>query len=388
MIYFDFAATAPLRPEVLVALEKALRDVAANPSSIHRLGLQAETALRQAREQVAGALGVSAEEIVFTSGGTESNNMAVKGLARNRRARGQHIVTSLAEHSSVLESVRALEKEGFSATYVEPGTDGRVSADAILDAVRDDTVLVSVQVVNNETGALQPVAEIGRRLQERRRPPRFHVDAVQALGRVPLELAAWGVDAASFSAHKLGGPKGVGFMYLRRGVEVEPLLHGGGQERGLRSGTENVPGIVGAAVAAELAARELPQASAHMGRLMEMFLARVEELVPDIAYISPREREARAPHIVALSVPGLRGEVVLHALEERNVYVSTGSACSSRRGKQSHVLAALGADAPVREGMIRISLGPVHTEQDVEQGAKAFAEAVQELRAALSVGHA
>src|SRR5690606_6114454 len=146
-------------------------------------------------------------------------------------------------------------------------------------------------------------AEIGRRLQERRRPPRFHVDAVQALGRVPLELAAWGVDAASFSAHGLGGPKGVGFMYLRRGVGVEPLLHGGGQERGLRSGTENVPGIVGAAVAAELAARELPQASAHMGRLMEMFLARVEELVPDIAYISPREREARAPHIVALSVP-------------------------------------------------------------------------------------
>lgn len=387
MLYFDYAATAPLRPEVLVALEQALKDVAGNPSSIHRLGIQAETALRQAREKVAEALNASPDEIVFTSGGTESNNLAVKGLARNLRSRGQHIVTSLAEHSSVLESVRALEKEGFTATYVKPGTDGKVDAQAVLDAVQDDTVLVTMQVVNNETGALQPVAEVGERLKERKRPPRFHVDAVQALGRVVLELAAWGVDAASFSAHKLGGPKGVGFLYLRRGVEVEPILHGGGQERGVRSGTENVPGIVAAAVAAELAARELPSAAAHMGRLMETFLARVEELVPNIAFISPRERVSRAPHIVALSVPGLRGEVVLHALEERNVYVSTGSACSSRRGKQSHVLAAMGAEQALREGMIRISLSPVHTEEDVEQGAQALAAAVQDLKAALSVGH-
>src|SRR5690606_22332257 len=245
------------------------------------------------------------------------------------------------------------------------------------------TVLVTVQVVNNETGALQPVAEVGRWLQTLERRPRFHVDAVQALGRVPLSLAQWGVDAASFSAHKVGGPKGVGVLWLRRGVELEPLLHGGGQERGLRSGTENVPGIVAAAVAVDLAVAELPRSAPRLRALSARFLQRVRAAFPDLVLIGPEE-DARAPHILALSVPGLRGEVLLHALEERGVYVSTGAACSSRK-KGSHVLAAMGLEPRVAEGMIRLSWGLDPREEDADAAAAAFVDAVQELKEFLAV---
>lgn len=383
MVYLDNAATAPLRPEVLEALEKALREENGNPSSVHRIGLRAEAALRRARETVARALGAEPDEIVFTSGGTESNNMAIKGMARHRQGRGRHIVVSEVEHSSVLEAVRALERDGFEATYVPVRHDGRVAWETVRDAVRDDTILVTVQVVNNETGALHPVAELGRWLQTLERPPRFHVDAVQALGRVPLSLAQWGVDAASFSAHKVGGPKGVGVLWLRRGVELEPLLHGGGQERGLRSGTENVPGIVAASVAIDMAVAELPQTAPRLRALSARFVERVREVFPELVVLGPDE-EGRAPHILALSVPGLRGEVLLHALEERGVYVSTGAACSSRK-KGSHVLNAMGLEPRVAEGMIRLSWGLQPREEDADTAAEAFVDAVRELREFLAV---
>lgn len=383
MVYLDNAATAPLRPEVLEALEKALREENGNPSSVHRIGLRAEAALRRARETVARALGAEPDEIVFTSGGTESNNMAIKGIARHRQGRGRHIVVSEVEHSSVLEAVRALERDGFEATTVPVGHDGRVAWETVRDAVRDDTILITVQVVNNETGALQPVAELGRWLQTLDRPPRFHVDAVQALGRVPLSLPRWGVDAASFSAHKVGGPKGVGVLWLRRGVELEPLLHGGGQERGLRSGTENVPGIVAASVAIDMAVAELPQTAPRLRALSARFIERVRAVFPDLVVIGPDE-DGRAPHILALSVPGLRGEVLLHALEERGVYVSTGAACSSRK-KGSHVLNAMGLEPRVAEGMIRLSWGLQPRDEDADAAAEAFVDAVRELREFLAV---
>lgn len=379
MVYLDHAATSPLRAEVLAVLERALREEGGNPSSLHRIGLRAEAALREARERIARALQCEPGEIVFTSGGTESNNLAIQGFARERRRQGRHLVTCQVEHSSVMEVFRALEREGFEVDYLPVGPDGRVDPGAVARAIREDTVLVSIQRVNNEVGALQPVEAIARHLATLPRPPRLHVDAVQALGRVPLPLKAWGVDAASFSAHKVGGPKGVGVLYLRKGVPLEPLMYGGGQEAGLRPGTENVPGIVAMAEAIDLAVREQPQVAARMRQLQNYLVAKIREAVPGAQLLGPAEEGHRAPHIIALAFPGFRGEVVLHALEARDVYVSTGSACSSKRARGSRVLQAMGVPETVREGMVRLSLGPGHTEKDMDVAAAAFADAVAEL---------
>ncbi len=362
-IYFDTAATTPLLPEVRDALVASF-DVFGNPSSLHRKGVQAEAQLKRAREQVRKCLGVSSGTLVFTGGGTEANNLALFGVAKQYRGRGGHMVTTQIEHPSVREAFQALEREGWHVTYVPPAMDGSVSADAVLDAVTDDTVLVSVMHVNNETGAIQPIEDIGRALRERPKVL-FHVDGIQAFGKVPNGIRDLDVDLYTMSGHKIGAPKGIGALYLRQGVRIAPLLYGGGQENGLRSGTENVLGIIAFGTAAEVAGRHVEARWQHVKQLSNALVDGLRHL-PRCTVHLPRPK---SPYIVSASFEGLKGEVLVHALEAKGLYVSTGSACSTRGGhvKASHVLSAMGLSPAQINGTIRFSLGPWHTLDDVNR---------------------
>lgn len=383
-VYLDNSATTRVRPEVVAAMERVLREEFGNPSSLHAMGLEAERRVEEAREAVAEALGVDPAEILFTSGGTEANNLALRGAARAHAREGRHIVTTAVEHSSVLETARDLAREGFELTVVPVDGHGRVRTEDVVAALRPDTVLVSVMLVNNEVGTVQPVAEIGRAIARRRgrgRVPLLHVDAVQAFGKLPVQPRQLGADLVTLSGHKIHGPKGAGALYVRRGVRLQPLLTGGDQQGGLRPGTENVPGIVGFGVAARLAAREREDTLARLRALRSRLLAGLGAAVPGALVNSP---EDAAPHILNVSFPGVRGEVLVHALAERGVYVSTGSACHSRRPVISHVLAAMGLARERAEGAIRISLSRDTTGADVDALIEALREIVPSLRAVVA----
>lgn len=382
MIYLDNAATTRPHPQVVAAMEDMLREVFGNPSSPHRLGIEAERRVRAAREAVARGLGVSPGEVVFTSGATEANNLAVLGAARALARRGRHIVASAVEHPSVLAPCRALEAEGFRLTLVPVDEQGFVDPEAVAQALTEETVLVCIMHVNNEVGTIQPVAEVAQVVGNHRGRgfrPVLHVDAVQALGKVPVEPARWGVDLLSLSGHKIGGPKGVGALYVREGTRLVPLLHGGGQEGGLRSGTENVPGIVGLGRAVELAVAGQESAANRLAALRRRLIDRIETTVPGARLNGPRE-EGAAPHIVNVSVPRTKGEVLLRCLEQAGVYASTGSACSSRKGAESHVLRALGLSPERIEGSLRFSLSPDTTEEEIDSAAASLATAVREVQ--------
>ncbi|BAS27562.1 cysteine desulfurase family protein [Limnochorda pilosa] len=378
--YLDHSATTPPDPEVIGAMVEAMSPEGfGNPSSLHRLGVEAERKVRRAREQVAALLEAAPDEIVFTSGGTEANNLAAQGGARARARRGRHVLVSAVEHPSVREAAGRLADEGFRVEEVPVDREGRVLPDRLAERLRDDTVLVSVMRVNNELGTVQPVEELVRVVKERCPEALFHVDAIQAAGLTRVTPRAWGCDLLSVSAHKLHGPKGVGALWIRPGVRLIPLVRGGGQERDLRPGTENVPGIVGFGRAAELALSrrgEAPRVAQRRRRLEEGIRSRV----PGVRRLGPEEEHA-APHILNLAFAGLRGEVLVHGLEAEEVYVSTGSACSSRHTGPSHVLAALGEPQEAIEGAIRFSLSPLTTEAEVDQAIDAVARTVAELRA-------
>ncbi|MCL6593842.1 MAG: cysteine desulfurase [Alicyclobacillus sp.] len=349
-------------PEVQEALTAAFA-VYGNPSSLHRKGVEAEQRMEQARAQVLRALGVSGGRLVFTGGGTEANNLAIFGTLHRHGGRGRHVVTTQIEHPSVLECYRALARSGWDVTFVPPEPDGTVRAEKILAAVRPDTVLVSVMHVNNETGALLPVAEVAQGLRGKRTI--LHVDGIQAFGKIPLAGRVAGADLYTLSGHKVGAPKGVGALYIRPGLEIDPLLYGGGQEHGLRSGTENTLGILALGVAAE---RVASHAAAHWQQAQAL----CDELVQGLAALPGcvvQRPAAASPYIVSASFPGLRGEVLVHACEAQGLYVSTGSACSSRGPKahDSHVLRAMGKPAAEVQGTLRFSLGPQTTHADIEQ---------------------
>jgi cysteine desulfurase len=378
MIYLDHAATTPIATEVLDVMLPYLREQHGNPSSIHGMGRAARGAVERAREQVAGALGVHPLDVLFTSGGTESDNQAVKGIAWAARAagRGGHIVTTAIEHHAVLDTVRWLaDHQGFAVTVVPVDADGVVDPDRLLAAVRDDTVLVSVMAANNELGTVQPLDVIGPALADRGVP--LHTDAVQAFGRTPLDVDAWGVAALSLSAHKFNGPKGVGVLMLRRAVPATPVLHGGGQERGVRSGTFNTAGIVGCGAAAALTAAT---ARAEIPRLRALR----DELVAGLCALDGvtvnGSLRARLPHNVNVAVTGCDGESLMLALDAAGVCVSTGSACQSGAAEQSHVLAAIGADEDAAH--VRLTCGRDTTGEDVATAIACFADAVARLRAA------
>lgn len=379
-IYLDNSATTPVLPEVVEAMARVLREFPGNPSSPHAKGVEAERLLRQAREETARLVGAKPGEVIFTSGGTEANNMAIRGLALRRRRQGRHLVTTAIEHASVLNTFRKLEEEGFKVTYLKVDAQGVVNPGEVVRALRDDTTLVSIMHVNNETGSCQPVAEIGRLLAPYKPQVAFHVDAIQSAGKLDLYPQRWGIDLLTLSAHKIHGPKGVGALVVREGVHLEPLLAGGDQEGGLRPGTENVPGIVGLGEAARLVRGMAPEARARWPRLQQLFL---EELSRGTDYMvnGPEPgSEHSVPYVLNLSFPGIRGEVLVHMLEEQGVFVSTGSACHSRRPEPSHVLLALGLPRQRWESAIRVSFSFLTTEEEVARAAAVLARTVEEYR--------
>ncbi len=361
-VYLDNNATTGLDPRVLEAMTPFFVDTFGNASSIHTHGQKARAAVEDARRQVADLLGAQPQEIVFTSGGTESDNTALRGVASAFADKGRHIVTTSIEHPAVLRTCEQLSKEGFSVTYVPVGRDGIVRIDDLAKALTDQTILVSVMQVNNEAGTIQPLREIAQLAHERKIV--LHTDAVQSAGKIPVDLKELGVDLASFSAHKLHGPKGVGVLFVRRGVRYRPLLLGGSHERGRRAGTENVPGIVGVGKACELAREALKDMDTRVRALRDRLEQTILDQIPQSAVNGSRTE--RAPHVANISFRGVEGEALLISLDFQGVAVSTGSACSSGSLEPSHVLKALGQSSDLIRGSIRFSLSRMTTDEDID----------------------
>ncbi len=373
-IYFDHAATTPVDPRVLEAMLPYFSERYGNPSELHRLGREAHGAVDEARAKVAAALGAGEKEIVFTSGGTEADNLALFGYLS--RFQPGHLIVSAIEHPAVLETARALNRLGWDVDFVPVDGDGVVDLDSYEQAFRADTRLVSIMLANNVVGTLQPVAELARIAHEKGAV--FHTDAVQAVGSLPVDVGELGVDMLSLSGHKLYGPKGVGALYVRRGTRLLPVLHGGGHERRLRSGTENVPGVVGLGEAITLAAERLPEVGPRLEALRDRLAQGVAELIPDVTYLGHPTR--RLPGNVAFTVRYVEGESMLLQLDIHGFMVSSGSACASGSLEPSHVVLALGLGAEEAHGSMRVSLGRENTEQEVDAFLEAFPPIVDKLR--------
>ncbi|GER66405.1 aminotransferase V [Weizmannia acidilactici] len=380
MIYFDNSATTKPYPEVLDTFVKTSVNYYANPSSLHSLGAQAEKLVTQARQQIANILGVNQNEIVFTSGGTEGNNLAIKGTALEYRARGRHIITTAVEHASVFETCRQLEKLGFRITYLPVDSRGRIRIDDLKAAITDETILVSVMHVNNEVGAVQPVEEIGRLLKNY---PKilFHVDHVQGCGKVPLSLHEAGIDLCTISAHKFHGLKGTGVLYKRANIRISPLLTGGHQESQLRSGTENTGGIVAAAKALRLIHEKFENGAAEKTSQIRDYLIEKLAAIPGVTVHT--DPEVSAPHIINFSAGGIRGEVLVHALEQQGIFISTTSACSSKTRELSRTLLAMGVSKAEAEGAARISLSYENTMEEAENFIRILQQTIQNLQQVL-----
>jgi cysteine desulfurase len=375
-IYLDHNATTPVHPEVLEVMLPYLKEKFGNPSSIHGFGREAKVALEEAREKVAGLLGASSNEIFFTSGGTESDNLAVKGTAFANRKKGFHIITSKIEHHAILESCKFLEKEGFEVTYLPVNSQGLVDPDDLKKTIRDETTLVSIMYANNEVGTIQPIEELSKISNEK--GIHFHTDAVQALGKIPVNLQKSNVDMLSISSHKIYGPKGVGAIFIRKGVRITPWSHGGHHERSRRAGTENIPGIVGFAKALELVVKELEGQNKHLRSLTEAFYKKLVDTIPDVILNGDLER--RIPNTLNLSFKGVEGESIILSLDLKGVAVASGSACTSGTLEPSHVLSAMGIDPAIAQGAIRFSFGRDNTMEDVEYVASLLPEIVERLR--------
>ncbi len=377
-IYMDNHATTPVDPRVLDAMLPYLTEHFGNAASRnHAFGWRAEEAVDEARSSVAELIGCSEKEIVFTSGATESNNLAIKGVAAAYRDKGNHVVTASTEHKCVLDACKRLERDGFRVTYLPVDADGLVAADAVRAAITDETILVSVMAANNEIGVLQPVAEIGR--VAKKAGVLFHTDATQAVGKIPVSVQEWGADLVSFSAHKMYGPKGIGALYVRRSeprVRLAPLIDGGGQERGLRSGTLNVPGIVGFAAACRIAGDMMAEESERLLRLRDRLLARIAGRLDAVVVNGSLSR--RLPNNLNLSFGYVEGEAMLMAMED--VAVSSGSACTSASIEPSHVLRAMTGSDERAQSSLRFGLGRFNTEEEVDYVADRVVEVVRRLR--------
>jgi cysteine desulfurase len=374
-VYLDYNATAPVRPEAARAVAEALAQVHGNPSSTHAFGAAARDLLVHARRQVAAAAGVPPETIFFTSGATESNNAVLVHAAR--RGRGGRLVTCAVEHPSVLETARALAGAGLATVLVPVGRDGRVDPERFDAALQPGDALATFMWANNETGVVQPIAELARRAAAKGVP--FHTDAVQALGKLPLALAGLPVDYASFSAHKLGGPKGIGALYLRAGASFEPLFHGGSQERGRRPGTENVPGIAGFGAACAAACADLDAASARHARLRERLWDGIRRSVPEA--VRNGAPEHTLAHTLNVSFPGASGEALVEALDLEGIAVATGAACHAGSTEPSHVLSAMGLPRALGTSALRFSLGPGIGEAEIERVLAVLPKLVERVRA-------
>ena len=361
-IYLDHNATTPVRSEVFDAMEPFFRDRFGNASSIHRYGQDARAAVEEARARVAGLVNARPGEVYFTSGGTESDNLAIKGTAYARKAYGRHIITTNIEHSAVLNSCAFLEREGFEVTYLPVDEYGRVDPGQVEDALTGQTILVSIMHANNEIGTIQPVGEIGRIARDR--GVCFHTDAVQSAGKLPVDVEAMHADLLSLSGHKIYGPKGVGAIYIRKGVEIEPTAHGGHHENDVRSGTENTVGIVGLGKAAELAAEERESEYRHLFEMRDALETRIRVEIEGVRVNGHPEQ--RLPGTLNVSFPGAEGESLIMSLDLAGIAVSTGSACTSGAIEPSHVLLALGRDPRTALGSVRFSFGRDNSMGDVD----------------------
>jgi cysteine desulfurase len=376
-IYLDYAATTPVHPEVVKAMLPYFSDVFGNPSAIYSYGQEAAAVLEEARAKVAGLISSRSEEIVFTSGGTEADNMALIGVARANRSRGNHIITAAIEHHAIIETARFLEKDGFKLTYLGVDDQGIVDPDDVRRAITNKTILVSVMLANNELGTVQPLAEISQ--ATRQAGVYLHTDAVQAVGRIPVNVDELGVDLLSMSAHKLYGPKGVGALYIRKGVRMEPIMHGGGQERDRRSGTQNVAGIVGLSRAAELAGQEMTAEAERLTPLRDKLIQGILEGI-DSSYLNGHPAK-RLPNNANLSFDFVEGESMCLNLDLKGICASTGSACSSSSLEPSHVLLAMGVPSQLAHGSLRFTLGKWTGPEDIDRVLEVLPPIVAKLRA-------
>ncbi|MCS7262361.1 MAG: cysteine desulfurase [Aquificaceae bacterium] len=379
VVYLDHIATTPVAQEVVEAMLPYLREHFGNPTSLHSFGQEAKKAIKQARERLAELTNAnSPEEIIFTSGGIEANNLAIKGLAEAYEKKGRHIVTTEIEHHSVLHPLKSLERKGWEVTYLKPDKHGLIHPDQLAQVVRPDTVLVSIGHSNREIGTLQNIKELVQTAKSKNPKVLFHTDACPTLGHYPVDLKEWGVDAASFTAHLMYGPKGVGALWTKKGVKIRPLIEGGTQERGVRAGTENVPGIVGFGVACELAMRELPDRMQRLSRYRDRLRAGLEERLEMIEFTGHPTQ--RLPHHLSLIVHLIEGEAMLLRLDLMGIETASGSACVSLALKQSHVLFAIGVPKEVANGSIVFSFGRDNTEEDVDYVLEEFPKTVKLLR--------
>jgi len=376
-VYLDYAATTPTAPEVVEAMLPYLGDRFGNPSSVHSYGREANSAIEAVRERVASFIGAKPEEIIFTSGGTESNNFALKGIAYANQERGDHIITSTIEHHSILEPCKFLETQGFNVTSVKVDKFGLVDPEAVKEAITDKTILISIMHANNEIGTIEPIAELGKIAQEK--SIYFHTDAVQTFGHLPLQVDEIGADLLSLSAHKLYGPKGVGALYIREGMNMYSFMHGGEQERGRRASTHNVPGIVGLGKAVELAKEEMDEEAKKLTFLRDKLIRGILDRI-DHTRLNGHPVK-RLPNNVNVSVAYIEGEALCLNLDIEGIASSTGSACSSGSLEPSHVLLAIGLSPVLARSSLRFSLGRYTEEEDIEYVLEVLPDMVKKLRA-------
>ena len=373
MHYLDHAATTAVLPEAAQIACKVMTEQFGNPSSVHKMGIEASGILEAARKQVAAILNAEPSEITFTSCGTEATNMAITGACR-RRGKGKHIITTAIEHSATLNTVKRLEQEGFEVTYLQPDADGHISVSDLREAVRPDTILLTCMLANNEVGTILPVKEFGKILKKKAPNALFHIDAVQGLARIPIKPKLWNADFISVSGHKIGAPKGIGALYIKKGVRIAPLMLGGGQERGMRPGTEALPNIAAFGEACRIRLAQMDENYAIVETLCKQLKDGIAQRFPWAVYNGVSDM----PHVVNLSFPGCKSEVMLRVLEMHDVYVSSGSACA--KGKASHVLAAMKVDHTCIDSALRISFAPSNTAEDVAVLLDALEEGTKRLK--------
>ncbi len=377
-IYLDNSATTRCFDEVAQVVAHMMTVDYGNPSSMHMKGVQAEQYVKQATEVIAKTLKVNEKEIFYTSGGTESDNMAIVGTAMANYRAGKHIVTTPMEHPAVGQCMKYLEKEGFEITYLQPDSTGCISLEDLEKSIRKDTILVSIMAVNNEIGTIQPIEQAGEIIKRKNPNTLFHVDAVQGYGKMEIYPRKWKIDMLSVSGHKIHGPKGVGFLYINEKVKIKPIILGGGQQKGMRSGTENVPGVAGLAKAAELVYTNMECDINKMYCLRDYFISQLDKM--EGIKINGAQGRKAAPHVVSVSVEGVRSEVLLHALEEKGIYVSAGSACSSHKPIPSATLQAIGLPKELLGSTVRFSFSVFTTKEEIDCAVNALKETIPMLR--------
>ena len=377
-IYMDNAATTRPADSVVSLMNEVFLADYGNPSALHIKGIDAEERVKKATRQIAATLRCKEKELIFTSGGTESNNLALIGAGFAYQRRGKHIISTVIEHPSVKKTLDFLETQGFQITKLPVDENGRVSQTAVKEAICDDTILVSVMFVNNEIGSVNPIAEIGSMLKRDHPDVIFHVDAVQGYGKFKITRHTMGIDLLSVSSHKIHGPKGAGFLYIREGVRVQPILFGGGQQKNLRSGTLNVPGIAGTGLAGEEAYQNFDEKTEVLAGLREMLRAQLKE-IEDVKVLTP-EAPLCAPHIINACFAGVRSEVLLHALEDKGIYVSSGSACATHHPSDKSTLMEMGYPKEVTDSVIRFSLSGYNTKEEIAEVVSALHELLPVLR--------